>query len=224
MKRLEPLQIFVATVLLLGCVVWGAAQEFNSTSPSGSRRPPPLPPETVPAPAGMGVSFLTLQDAIQTAVRCNPDLRAAEERTRIADAILARARSEFYPRLGISEDFAATNNAAQAFMYLLEQGRFSPTLNFNNSGVVDDFHSQLLVQQGVYTGGRRMAETQAAEANRRAASFGLAAVQNELAFRVAEAYYRVFQARELAADRQQSVRQVEQHLEIVRHASGRIPR
>ena len=144
---------------------------------------------------------MTLQDAIQAAISCNPDLRAAEQRTQLADAILARARSEFYPRLGISEDFSATNNAAQAFMYLLEQGRFSPGIDFNNPGVVDDFHTQLLVQQGVYAGGRRVAETRAAAANRQAACFELAAVQNELVFRVAEAYYRVFQARELTAIR-----------------------
>ena len=122
---------------------------------------------------GRRISFLTLQDAIQAAIRCNPDLRAAEQRTQIADAILARARSEFYPRLGISEDYAVTNNAAQAFMYLLEQGRFSPNLNFNNPGVVDDFHTQLLVQQGVYAGGRRLAETEAAAANHQATCFGL---------------------------------------------------
>jgi len=161
------------------------------------------------------VSALTLQEAIHTAMRCNPDLQAAEHRAGLADAILARARSEFYPRLGVSEDYAVTNNAAQAFMYLLEQGRFSPNINFNNPGVVDDFHTQLLVQQGVYTGGRRTAEAQAAEANRQAACFALAAAQNELVFQVAESYYRVFQARELAAVRADSVGQVQQQLEAV---------
>lgn len=175
----------------------------------------PLPGNLGSAPAASETS-LTLQDAIDMAVRCNPDLRAAEQRVQLADAILARARSDFYPRLGVSEDFGVTNNAAQAFMYLLEQGRFSPTLNFNNPGTVDDFHTQLLAQQGVYAGGRRMAETQAADANRHAARFALAAVQNELVFRVAEAYYRTFQARELVAVRQDAVRQVERHLEIVR--------
>ena len=244
MKRHCPLRIMVTTALLLASVVWQAtAQERSPALQLGNLAQPsrgnnsfggeelvpagpiaPGPPQLAPAPepgappgsAAADISFLTLQDAIQAAIRCNPDLRAAEHRTQIADAILARARSEFYPRLGISEDYAATNNAAQGFMYLLEQGRFSPNINFNNPGVVDDFHTQLLVQQGVYAGGRRVAETEAAAANRQAACFGLAAVQNELVFHVAEAYYRVFQARELAAVRQQSVRQVEQHLEIVR--------
>ena len=43
----------------------------------------------------------------------------------------------------------------------------------------------------------------------------LAALQNQLVFRVAEAYYRVLQARELVEVRGEAVAQVEQHLEIV---------
>ena len=244
MKRRYPIRIMVTSALLLASVVWQATgQERNPALRPGNLTLPldgsnpfggeelvpagpiaPGLPRLAPAPepgtlpwAGCGRCFV-----LDTA-RCDSGGDALQSRpagggtaTEIADAILARARSEFYPRLGISEDFAVTNNAAQAFMYLLEQGRFSPNINFNNPGVVDDFHTQLLVQQGVYAGGRRVAETQAAAANRQAACFGLAAVQNELVFRVAEAYYRVFQARELAAVRQQSVRQVEQHLEIVR--------
>ncbi len=244
MKCRCPPRIMVTTTLLLATVVCHAtAQEWSPAlrlgmlaqpsrgndsfggeelvpagpvAPGPPRLPPAPEPGTLSGPVAADASFLTLQGAIQAAIHCNPDLRAAEQRTQIADAILARARSEFYPHLGISEDYAVTNNAAQAFMYLLEQGRFNPTINFNNPGVVDDFHTQLLVRQGVYAGGRRVAETQAAAANRQAACFALAAVQNELVFRVAEAYYRVFQARELAAVRQQSVRQVEQHLELVR--------
>ncbi len=239
----RPLIVFVCAVFWLGCGASQAVAQEQTPAPQvGSLRV--LPPEgralsivqpsqtggngpilrvvgvaeqnMPPAQATGDPSVLTLQDAIQTALRCNPDLRAAESRTQIADAVLARARSEFFPRLGLSEDFAATNNAAQAFMFLLEQGRFNPGIDFNNPGVVDDFHTQLLVQQGVYAGGRRLAEADAAAANRQAACFGLAAVQNELIFRVAEAYYRAFQARELAAVREESVRQVEQHLAIVR--------
>ena len=39
----------------------------------------------------------TLDDAIRLACNYNPDLQAAQQRVCIADALLERARSEFYP-------------------------------------------------------------------------------------------------------------------------------
>jgi outer membrane protein TolC len=75
-------------------------------------------------------------------------------------------------------------------------------------------HTQLIIEQSVYTGGRRSAQTLAAESERDAARMDLAAVQNELVFRVAEAYYRMIQSRELTEVRAEAVRQVESHLDI----------
>ena len=43
----------------------------------------------------------------------------------------------------------------------------------------------------------------------------LAALHNQLVFRVAEAYYRVLQVRDLVEVRREAVTQVEQHLKIV---------
>ncbi|MFC1597087.1 TolC family protein [Planctomycetota bacterium] len=160
--------------------------------------------------------YFTLADAIQLAFDSSPDLRSAEERTRIADAILARARSEFYPQLSVSEAYGVTNNPVNVFSFLLNQAQFSLAGDLNHPPTTDDFHTQVLLQHGVYAGGRRKADTCAAMASRSAAGFSLAAAQNELVFRVAEAYYRAFQARELVSVRGEAVSQVERHLEIVR--------
>jgi outer membrane protein len=176
-------------------------------------------PDPDPAPEDVsreGAPALALQDAIQLAFTRNPDLRSAEEQTRLADAVLARARSEFYPQLAVSEAYGLTNNPVNAFSFTLNQAQFSLTRNFSHPPGTDDFHTQLLLQQGVYTGGRRKAQLWAAAAGRNAADYALAAVQNELAFRVAEAYYRVFQAWALVAVRKEAVGQVERHLEMVR--------
>ena len=157
----------------------------------------------------------TLDDAVCLAYRHNPDLQAAQQRICIADALLQRARSEFYPQLGISETYGLTNNPVNAFMFLLNQGQFSLNRNLNHPGGVDDFHTQVLLQHGVYTGGRRAAETDAAAANRTAANCALATTQNELVFRVAEAYYRTFQARELVRVREKAVSQFKNHVGMV---------
>jgi outer membrane protein len=182
-------------------------------------QPAPLPPPTtklgeqVPVPE---IASFTLSEAIQLAFANNPDLDAAERRIAFADALLARARSEFYPQLGISEAFGVTNNPVNAFMFLLNEAQFTLNRNLNHPGGVDDFHTQTLWQYQVFDGGRRSALMSAAASGRNAAGFELAAAQNVLVFHVAEAYYRLFQARELVGVRREAVGQIEKHLDLVR--------
>jgi outer membrane protein len=166
--------------------------------------------------AGPAAGELTLLEVINFARVANPDLRTASERLQLADALLARARAEFYPRLGVGEDYGVTNNPVNVFSFLLNQGQLSLSRDFNHPPTLGNFHTQALVQQGLYTGGRRLAQARSAEAQRDAAGLALAAVQNELVFRVAEAYYRLLQARDLVEVREAAVKQVQQHLEIVK--------
>jgi outer membrane protein TolC len=152
---------------------------------------------------------------MELAVAANPDLVSASEQLSIADATLARARAEFYPKLGISEQYGVTNNPVAAFSFQLNQAQLSPMQDFNNPGVIDDFHTQLRLQHRVYAGEQRLHEKHAAEAGVSAAAFNLEAVHNQLVFRIAEAYYRLLQARDLIQVRREAVDQVEQHLKIV---------
>jgi outer membrane protein len=181
-------------------------------------QPAPLPPPTaklaeqIPIPDGPGFA---LQDAIRLALANNPDLDAAERRIAFAEALLDRARSEFYPQLGISEAYGVTNNPVNAFMFLLNEAQFTLNRNLNHPGGVDDFHTQTLWQYQLYDAGRRDAMLSAAEFGRTAAGFELAAAQNALVFQVAEAYYRLFQARELVGVRREAVGQIEKHLDLV---------
>jgi outer membrane protein len=158
---------------------------------------------------------LNLEKTIQLAFVSNPDLQSARERIRIADGLLASARAEFYPKLGFNETFNETNTPANVFMFLLNQARFSFNQNFNHPGFIDNFLTQGALQQNVYSGGLRRARQQAAEAQRVADAHALESVQNELVFRVAEAYYRLLQARELVEVRQEAVEQVRRHLQSV---------
>jgi outer membrane protein TolC len=153
--------------------------------------------------------------AIQLALAANPDIRAAEERVRIADAALARARAEFLPRLGVAEFYDLSNNPETASSLAISQGRFSPTIDPRRLGYVDDFHTQAYAQQSLYAGGKRLAQERSAEALRDASNFSLVAVQNELVFRVAEAYYRLLQNRDLLQARREAVEQVERELAAV---------
>lgn len=161
---------------------------------------------------------LTLFDAIQIALARNPDMASAADRVEIADWALARARRDFFPKFGFSADAAASNNPQTAFAFSLSQGQAdftNPNSNINNPGVKDDIHPQINVQHDFYTGGRRLAQKRSAEASLEASRFGLAEMQNQLVSQVAEAYYRLLQAREFVEVRQEAVEQVNRQLEVV---------
>lgn len=163
-----------------------------------------------------GNTSLALTGLIRTALEQNPDLQSALERVRIADAALSGARAAFYPRLSVAEKYGVSDNPAQAFTFVLNQARLDFNRDFNDPQTTDDFHTQLQFQQSLYTGGRRTAEQRAAAAERNAAAYSLDTVRNELVFRIAEAYYRLLQARDLVGVRRETVEQVRTHLEIVR--------
>jgi outer membrane protein TolC len=71
------------------------------------------------------------------------------------------------------------------------------------------------LEQRIFAGSSRTIGANAADALQSAAHHDLQAVQNELVFAAAEAYYRILQARDLVAVSTEAVAQVEQHLKIV---------
>lgn len=215
--------LFLSLVAMVPSV---PAQPPAQTNLEEERQSPSLPTETAETPTNgelppprmeeSSPPELSLIQAINLAFTCNPDLRAAQERVRLASALLAGARAEFYPKLGLSENFVETNTPANVFMFLLNQARFSFNRDFNHPGFIDNFLTTTQLQQPLYEGGRLQSRRQAAESQQQASSYSLRAAQNELVFHVAEAYYRLIQARNLAQVRRATVEQVQRQLQIAR--------
>jgi outer membrane protein TolC len=155
---------------------------------------------------------LTLGAVLELTTAANPDLQAAAARTRIADETLARARAEFFPTLTFNENYRVSNNPLQRFSFLESENQFKISDIFSGQTTGQDFHSQLHFQQDFYDGGARLARNRSAEADQDASRFDLAALRNRIAFQVAEAYYRLFQARELERVRREAVAEVESAL------------
>ncbi|NOX53712.1 MAG: TolC family protein, partial [Planctomycetes bacterium] len=160
-------------------------------------------------------SPLQLIEVLQMALESSPDLDAASEQTWVSEAGLRRARAEFYPTLSFAESYGVTDNPVQVFSYQLNQAILSFNQDFNNPRTTDNFDTRLRVQYGLYTGGRRLAEMRAAQWQLQADHAALESTRNELIFRAAQAYYRLLQANELVRVRQETVEQVQRHLEFV---------
>lgn len=122
------------------------------------------------APVGRAETW-TVAHAIGVSLARNPDVEIADARTRAADALLQQAEGGLWPQLSIGPRYTGTNSAMQAFGAILNQRAFSPALDFNHPGTVDDLNATGTVAYGVYAGGRMQAGRRAARAGAQAAAY-----------------------------------------------------
>jgi outer membrane protein TolC len=117
---------------------------------------------------------LTLEDALETALKNHPQLVEAAENLHGAEARTLQAYSSYYPQLSVVADWSKGRS------YLTAQ----------NSIVSSEVASAALsLKQTVYDFGRTSAVVEAARGSGTAASETLAITRQDLTFRVRSAYY-----------------------------------
>ncbi|MBI5848863.1 MAG: TolC family protein [Nitrospirae bacterium] len=97
---------------------------------------------------------ISLHDALQQALKGNPEIRANEHALFAVKEDIRIARSFLLPRIGFEERFMRTNNPTYAFMAKLNQERFAMTdfaiPSLNNPQPVSDFQSSVSFEQAVF--------------------------------------------------------------------------
>ena len=102
----------------------------------------------------MAQQALSLQDAIQLALKQHPSLEAGRSGVNAADTRIRQARSAYLPKVNYSETVLRTNNPVVVFSSLLTQHQFTEQ-NFmlgplNRPEALNNFQSQVTVDQVVY--------------------------------------------------------------------------
>ena len=97
---------------------------------------------------------LTLDGAVDSAMRNHPLIRAAASGREIVDAQLGEAQAGHWPLFQFSEIFTHSNNPVFVFGSLLEQSRFGPQ-NFNIDSLnspssLSNFRSALIVRMPIF--------------------------------------------------------------------------
>ena len=138
----------------------------------------------------------TLERALDYALAHNPDARMAQQRMAAAQAGLEQANSAFWPRLQFQSGYTRTDNPMLVFGSILNQRSYSSSLNFNDVPDVDSLNARGVVTVPLYTGGRSVAERQAARANTEAAKQESGAVRNALGFEVSRTFHTVLKTRQ----------------------------
>jgi outer membrane protein TolC len=106
------------------------------------------------SPGAAGEEPLTLEQAVDLALRNHPLIRAAISGREVVDAQLREAQAGYWPLFQFSEVFTHSNNPVFVFGSLLEQSRFGPQ-NFNidslnNPGSLSNFRTALILRMPVF--------------------------------------------------------------------------
>ncbi len=133
---------------------------------------------------------LTVDRAIEEALRISPELEQIQQRIGAAAEQVKQAEASFYPRLVLSEDFNVTDNAVYALMDIINQRRFTPTINFNDPGQEQNAASRIEAEWVLYQGGSRWYDRKAALGQHSSIKAELQAGRNRMVAKVSETYYR----------------------------------
>ena len=155
-------------------------------------------------------------EAVQYALRHNPDARTAVELIKAADADIRSAKAAFYPHLGLSNEYSRTNNPMYSFGNILNQGMFTSAIDFNDPGITDTLQTKATVQYRFYNGGHDLAALDAADERGRAAGYEQAAIRSRLEFEVVRAFYTIVQATDTVQARQSALAAIDASLAVAR--------
>ena len=167
------------------------------------------------APAARAVS---LDDAVAAALENSPTLQAAEARINSSEALLAQARSYYYPSIGLSASYTRSDNPIQAFMMQLNQRQLNmqdPAFNPNEPEDAENVRGSVGAQWRLFDL-QRAAGKDMARLGTEAGAQAFAAARNQLVHEVTRGFYGVLQAQAFADVQVEAIQSIEESLRIAR--------
>jgi outer membrane protein len=143
---------------------------------------------------------LTLDQAIDMALRSNPGLKAADAQVEAADAGVLRSASGFLPKVTVSETWSRTDSPLMALGTKLNQeivtpADFDPAV-MNHPDPISNYNTRLAVMQPVWNGGKEYVGRKQATLARDASIQDRERARQETVFNVIKAYYGILLAKE----------------------------
>lgn len=143
---------------------------------------------------------LTLDQAVETALKNHPTLKAADSQVDAAQANVLKSRSGFLPKVTLSETWSKTDNPLMVLGAKLNRESVTPS-DFNPAVMNDpdpmsNYNTRLSVVQPVFNGGKEYLGVKQAKLAREAAAQDRARARQETVFNVVKAYYGLLLAKE----------------------------
>jgi outer membrane protein TolC len=144
---------------------------------------------------------LTLATAVEEALTNNPQTRASQISTKIAEAKIAEAKTGRQPFVQFTQGFTRSNNPVFVFGSLLEQGRFGAAnfalTSLNNPGAINNFRSNIGVRAPLFDQRQTESKVSRAVIERKRVELQAEVVRQQLRFDVIHSYYGAILAAQL---------------------------
>lgn len=176
--------------------------------------------DTAPSTDAAETDALTLEAAVDKALKDNPLIRMTRAGLKIAEAQLREARAGWFPLLQFSETFTRSNNPVFVFGSLLEQGRFGPS-NFqisslNNPDPLSNFRTALLMREALFDQLQTLTRFNQARLGRDQANLQMEWVEQHVRFETLRAYYGVLVAQAKKMVSEDAVKMADSDLKRIR--------
>jgi outer membrane protein TolC len=158
----------------------------------------------------------TARNSVEFSLLHSPDSHVALQRMNMATAAVDLARVGYYPSVDISAQYGQTNNPMYSFGNILNQGTFTPAIDFNNPGRTDDLNLRAGVEYRFYNGGRDQAGVEAAESGVSQSRMERESIHSRLAFEVLKSFQSMVQAEEMLQARNASIEAIRASLAVAR--------
>ncbi len=132
---------------------------------------------------------MDLDTTVTIALANNPDIGAAVARIRQAEALLAKARAAFAPRIGGHLEYVRADAPSTFLFKRIDQREFGQDTNFNDPGVIDNFEAGVGASLNLLNGGRDVLATWQAETGKRLGELDRRTARNALTASVITAWY-----------------------------------
>lgn len=167
-----------------------------------------------PAAGSDAPKIWTTHRAIEFARQNNPDSQLAEQRLRQAEAMVQKAGVGFYPQLQLFGSYSQTSNPMYSFGNILNQGEFTPDIDFNNPGRTDNLGLGVAVEYRFYNGGQDTALQKAARSGVDLSSAQSDAVILRLEFEVFQALQKVIEGEQVILARRKALEAISSSLAV----------
>lgn len=149
---------------------------------------------------GYASERLTLDQAVDIAIKNNPGLKASDAQVEAADAGVLRSASGFLPKVTVSETWSRTDNPLMVLgtklnQQIVTQTDFNPSVT-NNPDPITNFNSRVMITQPIFNGGKEYIGRTQAKLARDASLQDRERVRQETIYNVIKSYYGLLLARE----------------------------
>jgi len=151
--------------------------------------------------------MLTLQRAIDIALKNQPSILAGQSTVKANEATIGQARANYYPQITASGSYSKTSPATSS-------------TGISATGKYDQYSNSVGLSQTIFDFGKTPTQVRINSLNTESSRFDLDSTLNTVVFNVKQAFYNVLQAQRNSDVAGESVKQFQQHLDQARGFYG----